>query len=403
MSDRGEYAARVVRTADVDQATLDAWQRLEDRSLEDNAFLSPHFVMPAVRYLAPAHPARAPFLVLVERQGEGPGSLAGLGVFERRPPTRQLPLPHLRAYESEYAYRSGLLVDRDRAPEVLEAFFRFCCGPQASWHAITFDGWRRDGELETLAFEHARRRGARWFQWEEARRAVLTPRDGGDAHIARVLSAHRIRDLRQARQRLEKRGRVGWRAYQGIAVEPSAVERLLVLEHMGWKREQGTSLRSRPAHESFFKDVVEGFRQAGRVVLNELTVGDEVVASMCTIISGRTAFGFKLGWDPRYARESPGMINMLEFVRAVPGILESLDAIDSGSSEGSFVELLFSERWNLSSGAFSTTPLGRVVLAALEKLARPKRAARRLMHAVSAKLKGSGPVDGAHRHAPPAR
>ena len=59
------------------------------------------------------------------------------------------------------------------------------------------------------------------------------------------------------------------------------------------------------------------------------------------------------------------MLNELEFVRAAPGLFTSLDEIDSGAAEGSFIEDLWADRLWLCSGAFATTRVGRAALATL--------------------------------------
>jgi CelD/BcsL family acetyltransferase involved in cellulose biosynthesis len=359
------YAAGVVRVADLDAPTLAAWRELEGRALESNGYLSPHFVLPALRHLVSSSASDAPFLVLVRGLDKDPRTLLGVGVFEQRRPSLRLPLRHLKAFRSLHSYRSGLMIDRDHASEAVQAFFRFFCDARAPWHAVTFDQVRRDGTQAALTREHAQRFGARWHQWSETQRAVLVPRDGGEQYIKRVLSPHRTKKLRQARRYLEAHGQVGWRTRVGDEIDSAAIERFLELEHLGWKGEHGTSLRSQPAHELFFREMADGFRPDGRLFLTELTIGSEVIASSCNIISGATGFAFKIGWDPRYARGSPGVLNELEFVRAAPGLFMSLDGIDSGAAEGSFIEGLWADRLWLCSGAFATTRVGWAALAML--------------------------------------
>src|SRR5262245_57575466 len=57
---------------DIEAATVAAWSDLEARALEANAYLSPYFVLPALRHLEPAAPI---VIVLVERDHQGAGEL----------------------------------------------------------------------------------------------------------------------------------------------------------------------------------------------------------------------------------------------------------------------------------------------------------------------------------------
>ena len=71
---------------------LVAWQTLEARAAEPCAFLSPHFVLPAKKHLAPASPVEAIQIYAGEAK---PDKLVGLGVFEYSRGSRLFPLPHL--------------------------------------------------------------------------------------------------------------------------------------------------------------------------------------------------------------------------------------------------------------------------------------------------------------------
>jgi hypothetical protein len=377
----GHYRVRVARFQDLDGPTLESWRALENRALEANAYLSPQFVTAAVRHLASPPASRQPFLVLVETPGRGPDRLVGLGIFERRSWSRRFPLPHLEAYRSLHSYRSGILVDRGHAAGVIGALFRFFQQPQATWHAVAFDEWLCEGDQATLLMTIARGCGGQWFPAMETSRAILVPREGGERQVAAALSRYRLKKLRQARRHLETCGPVAWRALAGEQVDDGAIGRFLELEHMGRKGEQGTSLRSRPEQEAFFREMAEGFRREGRLFFTELTIGQAIVASTCNLISGRTGFAFKIGWDPRYAKGSPGILNEVEFVRAAPTLFAALDAVDSGASEGSFIEEIWTDRWALASGAFSTTPLGRTVLATTGRLRQYGRRAKALWRA----------------------
>ena len=112
-----------------------AWSDLEARALEANAYLSPHFVLPALRHLEPTAPI---VIVLVERGHQRAGELMGVGVFRLCPPTPRFPLRHLVAYRSCHSYLSGLLVDHREAAAVVQTFFDFFCGAYTplAWHRV---------------------------------------------------------------------------------------------------------------------------------------------------------------------------------------------------------------------------------------------------------------------------
>jgi len=175
------------------------------------------------------------------------------------------------------------------------------------------------------------------------------------------------------RRRLEERGNVRWMALFGKEVDETSLERFLEIEHMGWKGENGTSLRSRASHEAFFREMVGGFREKGGLFFTEMYLDDAVIASTSNLISGGTGFAFKIGWNPNYAKMGPGVLNEVEFIQQAPCLCGSLSYIDSGALEGSFIDQLWVGRRVLASGIFGTTSLGRKVLWGLERVRGVKR------------------------------
>ena len=117
---------RSLRFEELDAFTIASWEDLEQRSLEGNAFLSPSFVIPAMRHLAvPVERQRALF-VFVEKTTASK-EVIGAAIFEESPGTLHFPVPHLKAFRSMHSYLSGLLFDRNSAREAARALFEFFC------------------------------------------------------------------------------------------------------------------------------------------------------------------------------------------------------------------------------------------------------------------------------------
>ena len=162
-------------------------------------------------------------------------------------------------------------------------------------------------------------------------------------------------------------GAVDFALHRQGGIPAASTERLLALEHQGWKGKAKTSLRSNPADEAFFRETVARFGQSHRVFFGELTLGGTPIASTSSFISGHAGFGFKLGWRPDLAKVSPGILNMVELQRRFAGgACEDLEFFDSGSSEGSFIEDLWKGRRPLISTTITSTRLGGKALALTE-------------------------------------
>jgi hypothetical protein len=371
-SDR-PFRVRQIRFDELDRETVKSWESLEDRALESNAFLSPRFVIPAMRHLGKPEELRQTMFVFVEKTNGGGVDLVGAGVFVQSSRNRSFPLPHLRAFRSRHSYLSGMLVDRDEAEGVVRAFFQFFCHKKAPWHGVEFNYRSADGSQAELIAAVAEEFGTPWREQERTHRAVFVPSEGGNAYIKAQFSSGRIKDLRRMRRRLEEQGDVRWAALFGTEVDEKSVERFLEIEHMGWKGEKGTSLRSRPSHEAFFWEMVDGFREGERLFFTEMYLDGVIIASTSNLISGGTGFAFKIGWNPSYAKMAPGLLNEVEFIQHAPNLCGSLSYIDSGALEGSYIDQLWTGRRILASGMFGTTPLGRTALWGIDRMRRIKR------------------------------
>ncbi len=297
----------------------------------------------------------------------------GAGVFVRSSGKRNFPLPHLRAFLSLHSYLSGILVDRDEAERAIQAFFQFFCNKKATWHGVRFDYLSVDSPQADLIAGVSEKFASPWQEQERMYRAIFVPSEGGNAYIQTQYSSDRRKNIRRMRRLLEEKGNVRWSALFGAEVGEGNIEHFLEVEHMGWKGEEGTSLRSRPSHEAFFREMVQGFREGKRLFFTEMCLDDAVIASTSNLISGRTGFAFKVGYHPGYARMSPGVLNEVEFIQRAPDLCRSLSYIDSGALEGSYIDQLWAGRRALASGMFGTTPLGRTVLRGLGQMQRVKR------------------------------
>jgi hypothetical protein len=145
---------------------------------------------------------------------------------------------------------------------------------------------------------------------------------------------------------------------------------------MGWKGDEGSSLRSRPDDEAFFRAAVSGFASEGRALFIEVTFDGVPIASMCNFIAGNVGFGFKIGWNPAFRSYSPALINELELIRQGPTNFTDIEYFDSGASATSFINELWLARHRMAKICIPTGWVGASSIAAAEWAARLKRRGR---------------------------
>jgi CelD/BcsL family acetyltransferase involved in cellulose biosynthesis len=358
---------RYLRLQDLTPRDIAAWHDLEAQALEPNPNLSPHFMLSVMRHLDPQGHI---VLAVVEAVTAGRSEFCALVPLQMAPGNRFMPLPHYRVQLSMHSFLTGLLVRRSDAQRHLEALFdqwhREAC------HGIVLEACHVDGPTNVLLRRIAEERGLQYSEVDGFDRAGMRPADMGEADLTARLPS-RLKKLRAQKKKLEKFGAVSFKVWRGAEVTDQVIEHHLALEHMGWKGENGSSLRSKPAHEAFFRDMAQSFASDGRALFCELWVGDRVIASSSNLISGHAGAAFKIGFDPEFAAMAPGIACELELMRCAPEVLAGIDYVDSGSVAGSYIEDLWPLRHRVATITYATSLRGRLALQAGCNLRRVKR------------------------------
>lgn len=361
---------------------VDAWAALESRAIEPNAFLSPYFVIPSARHLTPDE---VPHVLIVERQVGAVRQVVGVGVFTEKEATREMPFRSLVGYRSRHSFLSGLLLDRDCPDQALEAMLRFVSRAFAHCKALGIPQVWSDGPLAEPGGIASRICSFTPRLIETTWRAILRPADC-EAQLRDRTLGRRIRDLDRRARRLRQLGELEWRCDRNDNLPARSIEAFLSLEHMGWKGEQGSSLRSRPQDEAFFREMVTAFAARRRVIFAELVLDGVPIASICNLVSGKTGFCFKIGWNPEFRSTSPALINELEFIRNAGSHFADIDYFDSGASEDSFINELWLARRELSTLVVPTGLVGAGTLSAAGWIGRFWRLARKSGNALAVQL-----------------
>lgn len=364
---------RQVAVRDLTKRLLEAWSALEGRSAEPNAFLSPHFIVPALRHL---DPAVDPIVLVVERASGADAELLAVGVFVSKKASRVCPVPHLVGYGSRHSYLGGLLVDRDHASAAVAALCAHASKRVLGWQALVFPKVQTDGPIAAILEAQARAGGLAVQRSGTKQRAVLVPAAAGPEALKKALGK-RLGEIQRCKRRLAEKGEVSWHCLRRD-VGAAAVETFLRLENQDWKAEEKTSLRANPADEAFFKDTVARFDGDGRALFTELRVGDRAIASTSNFVSGGVGFAFKVGWDAELRKLGPGMLNEAELVSAAPVVCADLAWFDSGAQPDSFIDRLWPERRELGTLIVPLTRAGAVSLHLLSHLRGLRSVVRRL-------------------------
>lgn len=350
----------------LDRHFIDEWAELEATSIEANAFLSPSFVLPALKHL----PSRNRVVFIAVRDQRD--ALVGLAVLEHSGATRIVPFPHLRAFRTLHSFRSGILVAAENRREIIAALLDYLAA-DGHWGIEFGEQWLDSPlvqELRLICDE------CKYHWWEAVsynRPSFQRPTpiaDGAAAHW----SKSRRKSVRKAMRRLEDHGEWNVRTVTETAKFSTSVETFLRLEHAGWKAGVGSSLLSSSEQSGFFREMMHRFHHNNAAFFVELHVGETVIGSTANFCSGTSAFAFKVGWDPEFAFASPGMLLDALLLTHNNELLPKLSMVDSCAKGDSYLGNLWPEKIRIGNGVLALKRRSRLFASAVDQGRQAKRA-----------------------------
>jgi CelD/BcsL family acetyltransferase involved in cellulose biosynthesis len=207
-----------------------------------------------------------------------------------------------------------------------------------------------------------------WHTGPEITSAAFFPPIASEGTLSEHLSKHRCKLLRQKQRNLGLVGPVRLHRIERSEDVAQAIEQFLSLENAGWKGKVGTSLQSNVASAEFLRSMATGFFERGKLALTQLLAGDHVVASSINLHGASTLFAFKIGWDPQFAKASPGMLLENLLLPLVCQDFPEVTCLDSCSRPGSFLEEIWPHRITIADAVIPTSRLGQTAIAAIESV-----------------------------------
>jgi CelD/BcsL family acetyltransferase involved in cellulose biosynthesis len=384
---RGAQVVVLERAAEL-ESHAESWAGLAERAAEANPFYEPWALLPSLRAYG-EEGALALVLVLGPAAPAGPRPLWGLFPLERRAASAELPLPHLRLWRHDYSYLPIPLVDRAHGGEVLRAFFDWVACQRRAPTVVSFEKLPVGGAFHQLLVDEIGRREASAYVRDRFTRALLAPAAGAESYVAAALSAKHRKELARRRRRLGERGALQLCELEADGEVERWVEEFLALEASGWKGRQGSAMASTPVDARFFREMACAGHRAGRFMATALRLDGQPLAMQTTLRAGGLGYAFKMAYDERHARCSPGVLLVLDLIERVAGG-GPLRAIDSvADRDHPMVNELWTERRCIESLMVALGPAMSLALSLAP-------AARWISRLVMGRGRGPrGPVQGA--------
>jgi CelD/BcsL family acetyltransferase involved in cellulose biosynthesis len=285
------------------QAIGDDWRDLAARALSPNVFYEPAFALAA----APVFGAGVGAVLVWS--GTSPRRL--LGFFPARVETRRygIKLPVLVGWTHPFAPLGVPLVEREAAEPVIAAWLAYLAGNAELPGLLLLPLLPEDEPFGAALAAILRRARMPAADFNRHRRALLAPRGAGGAqYLERALSSRRLKELRRIGRRLAELGALLFAATTEVPAVDAAVEDFLTIEASGWKGEAGTAALADDTICGFMRAALQGLAREGKVAVNRILIDGRAIAAAITLRSADCAWFWKIAYDERFARFSPGVL-----------------------------------------------------------------------------------------------
>lgn len=359
------------------------WDDLSVHAASPNVFYSRWNVEPALRHLTPELDVNFALVYRRSKNPHVPEQLCGLFPLVQGRGNR-IALSVWKLWGHRYGYLQTPLIRAGHERAVLEAWFDWAAHqPRVPriLHWSLFDG---EGPIEQALTELVDERRLVAVVAERRSRAILVRKDDWEQAAAARLSSHHRRELRRLNRRLSEQGRLSVLTPSPRADLSDWQHAFLRLEDSGWKGQAGTSLATDPQAREYFLEMTRAAHQAGQLLMLGLFLDGQPIAMRVGLQAGRAGFAWKIAYDERFAKFSPGVQLEIESVRALHEDTQ-LEWMDSCAATQHFmINRLWSDRRtvqhllistgsriaNLAVGAF---PLARAIKRSLRR--KPRDAA----------------------------
>lgn len=280
-----------------------AWDRLADEASEPNPFAERWCLQSALHLLDPERHAR---LVLVRDGSDGP--VIGIMPVALAAYYGRLPLRHVTGWAHPNHFHGAPLVRAGFESLFWSILLGWC--DAAPWARTLMHAPRltEGGPLHRALVDVARVRGTEAEIVHREERALLESALSPEDYWDEAVRAKKRKELRRQANRLAELGVVRFRRWQaGEPIDPW-IDAFLDLEARGWKGRAGSALASHGDTEAWFRAILTGAVEAGRLDMRALDLDDRPLAMLVNFLCPPGGFSFKTAFDEDHARFSPGVL-----------------------------------------------------------------------------------------------
>eukprot|EP00903_Cladosiphon_okamuranus_P002515 g2513.t1 len=321
------------------------WRELTRLARDPNPFFGPDFLQPFLKHLQP----KGVQLLALRERAEGRWLLAA-PVGRRR---QGLAMRVNSTWATEYAPLGTPLIHSAASDDAIRAFLSAGAEPGGLF-AIPYLllGSESAARLKRAALQKT-------VEFARSARASHDAAATGEAQLAQADSGKRRKEMRRLLRRLGDHGEVRFVSLSGQQTL-QGFEAFLQLEASGWKGRAGTALLNLPETAAFARLAIAQSAAESGVRIDQLWAGETLVAALVLFHEGGQVFSWKIAFDERFARYSPGAQIALQALRTNLA-MEGFKGADSLAIPGhSMIEPLWRGRLDIGTLLYAEGPLSNV-------------------------------------------
>ena len=293
-----------------DERREQEWHALADAAVEPNPFYHPALLAPALRHLD------GDGGVTVIEARDTTGRLIGLLPVSVAQRHGRYPLANVTNWMHGQCFYGAPLIRKGQEMQAWKALLRRLdeAGPRA--HFLHLDGLDTEGPVAAALERYCAESGRGCRRVAAHERALLCSGLDADSYWQTHVRAKKRKELRRLTARLEEEGAVSRSRLSGGGDAARWAEDFLALEAAGWKGEEGTALASAPQTRAYFRDVIIRAAESDMLDMLRIDLDGAAIAMLVNFRMGRGAFSYKIAFDERFARFSPGVLIEIDNLRA---------------------------------------------------------------------------------------
>lgn len=258
--------------------------------------------------------------------GDGTRILIGLVPYQSQRGFCGLPVPAWRVWRHIHSFISTPLVRKGYEQAAIRRFLALADRSGAA--LVEFPMFEADGAFGKALEEVTGQQQRVCRDTGRHERAFLQSDLDEAAYLATHMRKKKRKEFNRLWNRLAETGDLKFETHDGGDNVAGWVRKFLLLEARGWKGARGTAMNERPNERAYFESICLGAHAEGNLHCSELMLDGKPLAMLASFRAGRGVYTFKIAFDERHSKYSPGALLMLKAIGAFLGD-DRTDWVDS--------------------------------------------------------------------------